>query len=144
MSNINTKCNTEKFPDYYGVLQCERTASNEELKKSYQSLVLSTHPDKVNSNNDRFLLVQEAWNVLRDPESRKVYDAQLTNSEHSNTDCLLYDVINLSDMDICDGVYTYLCRCGSNYVFEESDKPLDEKTVVIDCDECSFSLKVNL
>ncbi|KAI8434846.1 hypothetical protein MSG28_003338 [Choristoneura fumiferana] len=124
MANVNIKTGTSEFPDYYEVLQCERTASSEELKKSYQSLILSTHPDKVNCNNDRFLLVQEAWNILRDPESRKLYDAQLSNSEHSNTDCLLYDVINLSDMDNCDGVYTYMCRCGSNYVLEDSDRPL--------------------
>lgn len=134
----------ENFVDFYKVLQCNRNTSFEDLKKNYQKLILLLHPDKI-GNEDKdglFHLVQKAWSVLKDPESRKLYDAELICQEHS--DLLLYDTINLSDMELDsnEGCYTYSCRCGGKYLLETSKE--NGTKVIIGCDECSFSVQVNL
>ena len=132
----------EKFVDYYKVLECDRTVTTDELKKSYKRLVLFSHPDKVeNETDDNFLRIQKAWSVLKDPVARKQYDAML--SCHENSECLLYDTISLTDMemDSSEECYTYPCRCGGTYVLETSDSI--RSTVIIGCDECSFSIQVN-
>lgn len=66
-----------KFRDYYEVLGALRTATAEEIKKRYRKLAHKHHPD-VNpgdkSAEDRFKELNEAYEVLSDPEKRKRYD----------------------------------------------------------------------
>lgn len=129
--------------DYYQILDCDRTASLEELKKSYQRLALTLHPDKnkTDDSDNKFRLLQKAWSVLREPSTRKQYDATL--SCHENSDLLLYETVRLSEMvfDSDENVYLYDCRCGGVYVFNKSN--FVQSSVIIGCDECSFSIQVN-
>lgn len=63
--------------DYYEILGADRNASESELKKSYRQMALKYHPDKNPDNQgaeERFKEAAEAYEVLRDPEKRKVYD----------------------------------------------------------------------
>jgi len=65
------------FKDYYKILGVQKTASADEIKKSYRKLAVKYHPDK-NQNNkaaeDKFKEVNEANSVLGDVEKRKKYD----------------------------------------------------------------------
>src|SRR5437867_25951 len=65
--------------DYYGVLGVKRDAEEAEIKKAYRRLAMQFHPDKVGpAEKDvaeaRFKEITEAYEVLRDPEKRAVYD----------------------------------------------------------------------
>jgi molecular chaperone DnaJ len=63
--------------DYYEVLGISRTATVEEIKKSYRQLALKYHPDKNPGNDEaelKFKEAAEAYEVLSDPEKRRRYD----------------------------------------------------------------------
>lgn len=64
------------FIDYYKVLGIDKNATADEVKKAYRKLARKYHPD-VSKDADaeaRFKEVAEAYEVLRDPEKRKLYD----------------------------------------------------------------------
>lgn len=63
--------------DYYEVLSVDRGATQADIKKAYRQLAKKYHPD-LNPNNaeaeDKFKEASEAYEVLHDPEKRKIYD----------------------------------------------------------------------
>ncbi len=66
-----------QFPDYYATLGVGRDASAEEIKKAYRRLARKYHPDvsKEPDAAQRMAAINEANEVLSDPQKRKIYDA---------------------------------------------------------------------
>ena len=65
-----------EYRDYYKILEVPRTASADEIKRSYRKLARRFHPDVSKEANAeaRFKEMQEAYEVLKDPEKRTAYD----------------------------------------------------------------------
>jgi len=77
------------YKDYYKILGIEKSADKDELKKAYRKLARKHHPD-VNpgdkASEEKFKEINEAYEVLSDPEKRKKYDqfgAQWQQYSHS-------------------------------------------------------------
>src|SRR6188472_1187305 len=75
-----------EFIDYYKILAIDNNASAEDIKKAYQKLERKFHPD-LNPNDTeahkKFQQINEANEVLSDPEKRKKYDAYGENWRHA-------------------------------------------------------------
>jgi len=65
-----------QFKDYYSVLGVAREATGDEVKRAYRRMARKYHPDVSKEPNaeERFKEVQEAYEVLKDPEKRAAYD----------------------------------------------------------------------
>lgn len=66
-------------PTYYQILELPEQATAEEIRRAYLRLVRLTHPDRTPdpAAHRRYLLVNEAYDALRQPEQRARYDARL-------------------------------------------------------------------
>lgn len=58
---------------FYEVLGVQKTATTDEIKKAFRKLALKAHPDK-GGDPEKFKDISVAYEVLSDPEKRKLYD----------------------------------------------------------------------
>lgn len=61
---------------YYEILDVEKTASADDIKKSYRKLAMKYHPDKNGGDDTKFKQIQEAYSVLGDQSKRDAYDME--------------------------------------------------------------------
>ncbi|XP_047322522.1 dnaJ homolog subfamily B member 4 [Impatiens glandulifera] len=79
--------------DYYEILDMDRNATDEDVKKSYRKLAMRWHPDKNPTNKKeaeaKFKEISEAYEVLSDPGKRQIYDQHgeegLKNRPHTGS-----------------------------------------------------------
>ncbi|KAI5957020.1 HLJ1 [Candida theae] len=65
-----------KGHQYYEILEVSKTSTDSEIKKSYRRLAIKCHPDKNPHprSSEAFKVVNKSWEVLSDPQKRRIYD----------------------------------------------------------------------
>lgn len=176
--------------NYYEILHCNPSDSIDDIKKSYQQLILKHHPDKKSafesknsvsrdscsssskiSDIEAFHRIDTAWKLLRDPEQRKKYDAEM-QQHRFNDEPIVHANCYRSDFefDAETQCYIYPCRCGGFFVLPDEftainncdisqmDAPMkqpvignatttaagedNDDEIYIECDECSFVVRL--
>ena len=66
----------KNLPDYYAILQVQKNASQDEIKRQFRLLAKKWHPDKKQSNDaeEKMAQINMAYEVLSNPKRRKMYD----------------------------------------------------------------------
>lgn len=124
--------------DYYSVLGVSPDASADEIKTSYKALILKSHPDKNNESSDKFIGIAQAWQILRDPDLRKVYDSKQVLE--SSQIFAVSDSVHISEFELDDVTYYYSCRCQNDFMLEEQDVRFLQRFV--SCTGCSQVIEV--
>ncbi len=70
------------IPNYYQVLDVPNNASFESIKHAYRSKALEYHPDRGGSH-EQMILINEAWQILSNPTSRKTFNDLLAQTSNS-------------------------------------------------------------
>ena len=77
-----------QFKDYYKILEVDSNATADQIKKSYRRLAMTYHPDRNPGNKaaeDMFKEINEAYDVLSNPEKRKKFDL-MRDGKNNSTD----------------------------------------------------------
>lgn len=141
---------------YYSILEVPEDSPVEVIKAAYRRKLLQVHPDKQQigattsaSNAVEICRLQEAFNVLKNPHTRAVYDSQLRSEQlRCRFEGIPWMTIQVSDMDLVEDtngqpLYEYECRCGG--VFELSTDHLHhlaQGPAQLTCLHCTSSLEV--
>ena len=147
--------------DLYDLLNIDKNASFDEIKKSYQNLILKHHTDKsvqinstpnnikfsTDSTDQQFIEINKAWHILRDPIQRKIYDAQLFQQQLNDMP-IVYEKLNTDDFayDKEEECYSYMCRCGGVYFVDKetmtSSSSANRIDCFVSCNECSLVIQL--
>jgi DnaJ-class molecular chaperone len=68
---------------HYDTLNVKENATTEEIKKNYRKLSLECHPDRPNGNAEKFKQLNEAYEILSNPQSRQHYDMTVLHPQQS-------------------------------------------------------------
>ena len=125
------------------------------------SQALTTHPDKNKGEDEEFVRVKRAWEVLSDPDERKKYDAQLASRR---VEVVIDEHLDLNDLQSEEGYFTedeldmnytppqlgrrltcrywHPCRCGGGFEVMADELHQDFDHVDLPCFNCSLHVRV--
>ncbi|KAL1918757.1 uncharacterized protein VTP21DRAFT_2779 [Calcarisporiella thermophila] len=130
---------------HYELLQVPETATAAQIKQQFQKLILKHHPDKQtdihSQSSDWSQRILEAYDILRRPETRTAYDAEL-KAKKSKELGIINGEIDLDEMmyDETEDLYTYTCRCGGLYTITEEDMEIGAE--IVQCSSCSLRMRI--
>jgi len=117
---------------HYDILSVREDANYEEIRRSYRSAILDSHPDKTQNTSktfpdhdleNRFLEVQRAWEILSNSKSRAAYDSELRVQRQEEfvvaEDIGLEDLMVQSKDEVLE--LFYQCRCSDYFSIDSSE-----------------------
>ncbi len=106
--------NNLSFNDYYEILQVHSNADSDTIERVYRLLAKKYHPDnQISGNIDKFENINEAHQILMDPQKRAAYDA--TYEEKKNHQWQILSGLNSSE-EYDDDNYQRRCLLSILYI----------------------------
>lgn len=111
--------------NYYEVLGVAKSASPEEIKRSYRRLASKHHPDK-GGDTSKFQQIEEAYRVLSDPQQRAEFDNPRPAANHNFHFNFNGNDVNIQDIFSQFGFDPF----GGNHPFQQTRRNKDVKTSI--------------
>lgn len=139
---------------HYERLGVDAQSSADEIRRAYHHAARQLHPDKRADAEDdaAFVLVQAAYETLRDPERRAAYDSECQQAavvrRRDTEDVRVADTVRVHEMekatlDDGDVLFSLRCRCGDAYEVSEAEL-MDDGVDIVPCNGCSLNIRVLL
>ncbi len=142
--------------DYYEVLEVSRDADASEIKKAYRKLALKYHPDRNQGDKEaeeKFKLVNEAYQALSDPKKRSIYDRYgksgldsqgFSSYSNMNSEDIMDDLSSIFESVFGQG-FGGFGGFGRRDSSSHSKYPLDvETSITLDFHEAVFGTKKDI
>lgn len=121
--------------NYYELLQVPNFSNEDTIKSSYKTLMLKHHPDK-GGDSSLFQQIKEAYDILKDIESKKDYDNQL-----------MYYIETLEraeEITLSQGENSFTCtQCQSTNKIYLSSLDLTKENIC-KCENCSMIYRISI
>ncbi|CAH8825857.1 unnamed protein product [Trichobilharzia szidati] len=95
---------------HYDVLGVKKSASPSEIRSAFIELSKKYHPDKYHGDSEMFKRINEAYSVLSQEKTRRIYDATLTSSSGKPSPYYNYNNPSSDYDDRTTGAYEYILR----------------------------------
>lgn len=140
--------------NFYDLLEIDKNASQNDIKKAYLQRSLQVHPDKTFNVDDkeiqkkRFQILTQVYKTLSDEESRRDYDQTIgPDTTVMDQDSDFREEITINDCQESDIYFTYECRCSGKFILDKKElnssvSKTSFEAYIIDCDSCSNSIKL--
>ncbi|CAL8147772.1 unnamed protein product [Orchesella dallaii] len=114
----------------YEVLGVKRSASPQEIRKAYKQLVVLWHPDKnkEGETEDKFILIKSAYELLSDPERRRLYDQHGITEDSPNLNPRP-DYNNFHKFDPIDEILTFTTGGSFHFPFADGISYLHKQSI---------------
>eukprot|EP00834_Sanchytrium_tribonematis_P001694 NODE_43_length_33755_cov_1.178542.p32 type:complete len:123 gc:universal NODE_43_length_33755_cov_1.178542:111-479(+) len=116
----------------FSLMEVAPNCTDEELYEQYKKLALQKHPDKHGGSHQDFCDLLDVYNFLK--TKRKIYSDMVYGN------AVIYEEINLKDMEFDGKNYEYDCRCGGNYTLEPIDLKVKFNKII--CSNCSLCVEI--
>jgi DnaJ-class molecular chaperone len=80
--------------DYYKILGISKSASPDEIKAAYRKLAKECHPDRTGGDDTRFKQINEAYDTLKDPSKKQIYDNPQAQRQYNYSTENMNDIFN--------------------------------------------------
>lgn len=141
--------------DYYKILELNETCTKEEIKKKYYELSKKYHPDKNNGSDEKFKMINEAYETLYDDEKREKYkikryfkNIDFTEEDYELIKKYYYSLINSNEFKLMKLLYNSIPENIKISLWNRFKK-MNSKSIVklektIDITELSSDATINL
>ena len=132
---------------FYKILDLNSNATQDEIKKKYRKLSMKYHPDKNDGKDEMFKNLNNAYEVLGDPEKRKEYDNPLGGQIPNNLNDIFQNIFNANGFNMgSGGPNIQIFRNGVRVNVQEqmSKPPPIIQNIQISLEQSFFGVKIPL